>query len=291
MPDLELQGLQRSVNLLEYARAAGYQPNPRESSPGLTMLEHPQSGDRVAVARTQHGQWIYASLTDYKPRGPDEPPEQARERLRDSIARTLDKGSVLEFAQHCQRTAGRPEPSPEQAREHLRAWLETELGLGRGGRLPPERAASPTPPNAADKSPATGERGGDGLPRAAELLNRRIGDWRPSPVPAAVGQDEVQERLRRWQEAQRAIDLKLARARELARPPQGQPVAERATPRALEKARSPAEVSRAASGALAPNPEKIALGQRRYDWTPPVGGDGAKALGPIPRSRGPERGR
>ncbi|MDP9002458.1 MAG: hypothetical protein M3O46_20390, partial [Myxococcota bacterium] len=79
--------------------------------------------------------------------------------------------------------------------------------------------------------------------------------------------------------------------RELARPPQGQPIAERATPHGLEKARSPAEVSRAASGALAPNSEKIALGQRRYDWTPQVGGDVAKALVQTPRSRGPERGR
>jgi hypothetical protein len=299
MPDLELQGLQRSVNLLEYARSAGYQPNPRDSSPGLTMLEHPQSGDRIAVARTQHGQWIYASLTDYKPRGADEPPERARERLRDSIARTRDKGSVVECVQHCQRVAGRPEPSPEQVREHLRAWLVTERDLGHAGRVPtdalrrvPERAISPTPPNAADKAPGISQRGGNGLPRAAGLLNRRMGDWTASPVPPVLDQAEVQERLRRWQEAQRAIDLKLARATELARPPPGQTNPQRAnSDGSVEKSRSPREVSRAATDALPPNPEKLALAQRRYDWTPPVGGEIAKALGLTPRTRGPERGR
>jgi len=252
MPDLELQDLQRSVNLITYARRAGYHPDARESSPGVTMLEHPQSGDRVAIAQNQHGQWIYASLTDYKLRGPGERPEHALERLRECIERTPDKGSVVEFVQHCERAAGQRERSSEQVCEHLRAWLDTERGLGRDGRMAAESERS---------------------------------------VPA-VDQSAVQERLSRWQEAQRAIEVRLGRATELATPQQDQLTVKRATSAAsVDKSRVPGEVSRDATSALAPNPEKLSLGRRRYDWTPPIESSVAKALSQAPRDRGPERDR
>jgi len=248
MPDLELQDLQRSVNLVTYARRAGYRPDARESSPNVTVLEHPPSGDRVAIACNPYGQWVYASLTDYKLRGPAEPPEHAFERLRECIERTADKGSVVEFVQHCERVAQQRERSSEQIREHLRAWLDTERGLSRDGRMPID--------------------------------------------PAPVDQSAVRERLQRWQEAQRAIDVKLDRATELATAGHEQLTVKRTTSVAsVDKSRVPREVFRDRTGALAPNPEKLSLGRRRYDWTPPIDSNVAKALGHGAHDRGPERGR
>ena len=172
MHDPELQGLQRSVHLVEYARGVGYQPNARESGGGMTMLENPHTGDRVAVARTREGQWIYASLKDHPPRGADETLERAHERLRESIARTRDKGSIVEFVQHCERSAARPAPTTEQAREHLRAWTEKVRTRVGEARLSIETGGSE--------------------PRARQRLNQRIGDWTPSAVQPSVGHTEVQ---------------------------------------------------------------------------------------------------
>jgi hypothetical protein len=248
MPDLELQDLQRSVNLVTYARRAGYRPDARESSHSVTVLEHPPSGDRIAIACNPYGQWVYASLTNYKLRGPAEPPEHAFERLRECIERTPDKGSVVEFVQHCERVAQQRERRSEQVREHLRAWLDTERGLERDGRMP------------------TG--------------------------PGPVDQSAVQERLQRWQEAQRAIDCKIDRVNAPTAPHQERLTVKDATSVAsVDKSRVPREVSRDPTGSIAPSPEKVSLGRRRYDWTPPIDSTVAKALGHAARDRGPERGR
>ena len=132
MPDLELEALQRSIHLADYARSVGYEPRPRDSTPGVTVLEHPQTRDCIAVARAENGQWIFASLPYYTPRGGDEPAHRSRERLRDCIARTPDQGWVVEFVQHCERVSGRREPSVDEVREHLRAWQEVR-GVERAG--------------------------------------------------------------------------------------------------------------------------------------------------------------
>ena len=140
MADLELELLQRSIHLADYARSVGYEPRPRDSTPGVTLLEHPQTHDRVAVARAESGQWIFASLPYYTPRGGEEPADRYRERLRDCIVRTPDQGWVVEFVQHYERVSGRPEPSVDEVREHLRAWQEVERAGIPAAPTPPEKS-------------------------------------------------------------------------------------------------------------------------------------------------------
>jgi hypothetical protein len=239
MPDLE--SLKRSVDFAQYARSMGYQENPSDSAPGITVLEHERLRDRIAVARLAGG-GIYARIPDYAPRGPDESDERARQRLRDCITRSSDAGSIVEFVQSNQRRAGRPEPDLERVREHLTAWQNIARELPRGAEQPASR----------------------------NVLNRRIGDWIPSPPshdPPTVS--EVQARLQRWKDAQSVIDRKLARSSELAAPTVSKPP-DRAADRS---ARS-----------------ELAL--RRYDWSPAPSGLPSNHLGRTPRGRGgPEHGR
>jgi hypothetical protein len=126
--DPELEQFKRSIDLVEYAKKTGYEPRPNDGAHGLTVLDHPNR-DRIVVARSPSGPWIYASVTDYEPRAPGEP------------------------------TTPRRDP---------------------------------------------------------ELHQRRY-DWSP-PVPNAPREAEVDERLRRWQEAQAAVDLKVRGPGEAAGP-------------------------------------------------------------------------
>jgi len=147
MPDLELERFQRTLNLVDYARSTGYQPMPRDSSPlRATVLEHPDTHDRIAVARGQHGTWLYARLDGYTPRGAEEPPEQAYARLRECILRARDKGSIVEFVQSTQRVLGRDEVGLDRVREHLRAWDQAQRALEGQGR---ERSRSQLEPDPA----------------------------------------------------------------------------------------------------------------------------------------------
>ena len=272
MSDPELEALKRSVHLAEYARSLGYEPRARDSTPGVTVLEHPHTHDRVAVAQTPRGPWIFASLPDYQPApAGEEPLDRARERLRNCIARSRDQGSVVEFVQHCQRVRGLREPPLEEVRAHLLAWQEVERGVAPGPSSA-LRAGSPrdgTEPGAPAARDPVGRAAGGALP-----LHRRIGDWAPSPAPIHPNETEVQARLRRWQEAQRAIDLKLGRTAELASPRPALP-------------NSAASPGGEAAGARPLDPAKRELGQRRYDWTPPA----PLGLGRTFRERGSDRGR
>ncbi len=107
----------RAVGWITTRAPLKYLPSARGSTPGVAVLEHPQTHDRVAVARTPDGQWLFASLPDYKAPDGGEPGDRTRERLRHCIAQTRDKGSVVEFVQHCERVGGRPEPSVDQVRD------------------------------------------------------------------------------------------------------------------------------------------------------------------------------
>jgi hypothetical protein len=266
-----LERMKRDLQLAEYAQTRGYRPSPTDSTPGVTVLEHPTSRDRIAVAKTQDGHWIFAALPDYKTPPPREgqAPDLTRERLRDCIARTRDKGSVVEFVQHCERVAGRPEPSVDQVREHLRRWQdrERELGLVLRSSADAGRARD-------DRT----ERDRHGEPRDTRDPSRRIGDWSPEPAALNPSAAEVQERLRRWQVAQNVVDEKLARASELAKTQLAPTLPQRS------------EGSLDQRHALVTDPAKRALAQRRYDWTAAVG-QGANPLAPTLRNRGPDRGR
>jgi hypothetical protein len=284
MPDLELEALQRSIHLADYARSLGYEPRPRDSTPGVTVLEHPQTRDCIAVARAESGQWIFASLPYYTPRGGEESADRSRERLRDCIARTPDQGWVVEFVQHCERVSGRREPSVDEVRDHLRAWQEVERA-----RIPaaPALVGGGAPSHKSEvHAHSTMEHALTGAARDASL-NRRIGDWFPSPAPLIPNETEVQARLRRWQEAQRAIDLKLGRPAEHASPRLAPPIG--ADSRGVDTGLPSAELARNPGGAPSLDPAKRALGQRRYDWSLPV--DLPSPLGRTVRDRGSDRGR
>ncbi len=117
--DRELEHFKRTLDLIEYAKKTGYEPRPRESAQGLTVLEHPNR-DRIVVAQIPGGPWIYASVTGSEPRVRDESPERAAQRLRESIARATHKGSIVEFVQQRDWTARAGEVPLERVRERLR---------------------------------------------------------------------------------------------------------------------------------------------------------------------------
>ncbi len=178
MPDPELESVARSIDLVAYANSRGYRKMPRDTLPGIVVLEHEGRQDRVAIARFAHG-GIYARIPEYWPRGPEEAEKTAALRLRDCIQNSKDTGRIVEFVQTHERAARRPEPSVAEVREHLCAWRDVHRGL--------ERAAAPP----------------------AHDPSKRIGDWAPAPASPNPSASEVQERLARWREAQRAIDRKL----------------------------------------------------------------------------------
>ena len=184
MSDPEFESLKREIDLAQYARSIGYVDKPRDSMPGIVVLEHQRLGDRIAVARCERG-GIYARIPDYSPRTQNDSEDRARLRLRDAIMRSNDTGSILEFVRSRERMAGRPEPELQRVREHLAAWQQVTRDL----RADAQRVD----------------------------LGRRMGDWGPSPLSLdrPTG-SEVQARLQRWEEAQRLIDRKLAPQRSAA---------------------------------------------------------------------------
>ena len=292
MADHELERFKRDINLIDYAKRAGFEPSRGQGGEGLTFLEHPNR-DAIVVARNRGGQWIYASVPDCPPRAPGESAERAEERVRASIARTRDKGSIVEFVQHRDCTARTGEVGVALVRGRLRDFQESGVSLDSYGalRLPVRFGRHPRdveeagggragtdPPRSAPERPVEWTAGGDEQTQRA--LNRRIGDW--SPMPLGSGDTVVEERLRRWQEAQHAVDRKLGRPGDLAaQPPRG-------PSRADDKTRTPSSPPLELAGEGA-DKGKLALGQRRYDWSPPV--QGVPAIPRGSHDRGPDRGR
>jgi hypothetical protein len=165
MPDHDLESLKRSIDLVEYTRTLGYQDRPRDSVPAITVLEHPASGDRLAVARLESG-GIYARLPDYALRREDESEDLARRRLRDCISRASDTGSIVELVRTEERRAGRPEPDLEAVRLRLAFW-----------ELSHERARAdgvPSPATAVFPSPAQVQERIDKWHEAQRVLDRKL---------------------------------------------------------------------------------------------------------------------
>jgi hypothetical protein len=272
--DPELELFKRSVDLVDYAKKAGYEPRPHDGAPGLTVLDHPNR-DRIVVAQNPGGPWIYASVPDYVPKAADEPSEQALARLRHAIDGTRDKGSVVEFVQQRDPLARSVEVTPDQVRYRLRSFRAHELPLDFEGALTPppyqrgrERAVG------ADPVSSVGSVG----PKSE--LNRRRYDWSP-PVENGPRETEVERRLREWREAQAAIGTQPS-AREV------QPLAPPAPP-PKDPGRPISDRSVADRAATTASPDKSELGRRRYDWTaaPPD----LEALLKAARNRSPDRGR
>jgi len=288
--DPELEQFKRTIDLVDYAKKAGYEPRPNDGAHGLTVLDHPNR-DRIVIARSPSGPWIYASVTDYAPRAPAEPAEQALSRLRHCIDRAKDKGSIVEFVQQRDWTARRGEVPLEHARERLREFRATGRPLDFEGALRPppyasghERSADPPRDGQGPGAPVAP---GEVIARRSNPdLNQRRYDWSP-PVPNAPRETEVDQRLRRWREAQAAVDLKVRGPGEGAGPA--------ASPAAVPP---PARDGKGQSFPDKPPTDRSeSLGQkknselnrRRYDWTPaPAGVD---PLVQATRSRSPDRGR
>jgi hypothetical protein len=249
--DSELEHFKRTIDLVEYAKNAGYEPRRLDGCAGVVLLEHPHR-DRIAVAQRPNGAWMYASVTDYAPRGAAESPESAARRLRDCIGGAKNKGSIVEFVQARDGTARWGELSVERVRERLRAYRDSGLPLDLAGPLHPPRI--------------------DEASRKRELHQRRY-DWTPSPV--VPPETEVEQRLRRWNAAQRSLD---------------EPRRPRADSSPCQTKPAPAgEVLRTPGARLARSErEKTELNQRPYDGASPLDVAGLIARR---RDRGPERGR
>ena len=212
------------------------------------MLDHPNR-DRIVVARSPGGPWIYASVPDYVPRAADEPAEQA---LLGSAARSTGPGQGIGGGV---RAAARPaarrgEVPLEQVRDRLRTGLPLDF---EGALTPPpyprgrERALNPIPPS-----------GGSVVPKSE--LNRRRYDWSP-PVDSGPRETDVERRLGLWREAQAATDR---------RPPAGREVSPPAptAPFPQNSGRPISDGPPTHGGVTTGSPGNSELGRRRYDWTP-----------------------
>ncbi len=274
--DPELERFKRTTDLVDYAKKAGYEARPHDGAPGLTVLDHPNR-NRIVVARSPAGRWIYASVPDYVPRAPREPEAHALARLRHCIDRSTDKGSIVEFVQERDSAARRGEIPLERVRERLRAFQATGLGLDVDGALrpPPYGRGREGPTDPTRDGPQAGG-------RPDPELQRRRYDWTPPP-PGGPQETPVEQRLRRWREAEAAIDAKLQRRSELpGREPPAPPVAPQA------KVSAPPEIAARDRTPQAGPPDKSELNRRRYDWTPqPAGIEALRGA----RSRSPGRDR
>jgi hypothetical protein len=270
----ELEQFKRSVDLVLFAKKAGYEPRPDDGVQGLTVLEHPNR-DRIAVARAPAGPWVYASVPDYVPKAADEPPEQALSRLVRAIEVSKDKGSIVEFVQQRDPLAGRGDVPLDRVRHRLRTYEVTGLPLDFEGAL------------TAPPYPRGRERALDPVPLASAVdpkseLNRRRYDWSP-PVENGPRETEVERRLREWREAQAAIERRQRAPREVP------PAAPAASSRPL--AAPIPERSVPDRGATAPSPAKSELGRRHYGWDRTVAPPDLEALIKGARNRSPDRGR
>src|ERR1700722_18014804 len=144
--DPELEHFKRSIDLVAYARKAGYEPWPEPVGRGLTVLDHP-GGDRIVVAKTPSGVGIYASVSDYPPRALHESEAHALARLRSCVLGARDKGTVVEFVQGRDAVARSAEVPLDRIRERLRAFRDDGVALDLEGprRSPPPHDRNRTP--------------------------------------------------------------------------------------------------------------------------------------------------
>jgi hypothetical protein len=288
--DPELEEFKRAIDLVEYAKKTGYEPRPNDGALGLTVLDHP-NGDRIVVARSPTGPWMYASVTDYAPRAPGEPAEQALSRLRHSIDRAKDKGSLVEFVQQRDWTARRGEVPLDRVRSCLREFRATGLPLDFDGALRPPPYGTPGEPSL---GPARGAQRSDdripsgdaGVRRSSPDLHRRRYDW--APPEDAPGDPELERRLRQWRDAQAANDQRQVPPSSATRPePRPNPGA--AIDRAADASVAPPQRPPTDRSHTIGRSEKPELARRRYDWSPAPGG--VDAALPKPRNRSPDRDR
>lgn len=89
----ELDVFKSGINLTEYAASCGYELDRRESSQNSAVMRH-ECGDKVIIAKSAGGDWIYFSVRDER-----------------------DNGTIIDFLQN--RGGG----TLGQVRQSLREWL------------------------------------------------------------------------------------------------------------------------------------------------------------------------
>jgi hypothetical protein len=220
---VELERFKRTIDLVEYAKKAGYEVRASETMGGVTVLAHPNE-DRIAVAQNSRGQWAYASLNQYAPPLPNESQAHVWRRLRDAIARTEDKGTIVEFTktregersldgvrQRLRQASQELHPAPPREPHdplNQRGVLErTERGVAwtpDGDRLrKPQERPMPAPSGPTRPAPAMPTP----VPRD-ETLHRD-----PTTPEKPGGERGVQDRLRRWREGiEASVQTHLRRA-------------------------------------------------------------------------------
>jgi hypothetical protein len=281
--DPELEQFKRSIDLVEYAKKAGYDPSPLSAGPGvrLVQLDHP-SGDRVLVAQRPSGDWIYAAVPGYEPRVSGESAEHALARLRASVDRSTDKGSIVEFVQRLDGQTHGGEGALERVREHLREYCATqravafEGGVHASDRDEPTMGQSERQQSDRHVLPPPGP-----APSASPELNRRRYDW--TPPPSLPTESELEQRLERWGRAQAAIEQGQKGSRSGRDNEQDAPTVGQA-----DRPPTPGAPPTPPSRDLVPSGTSV-LGKCRVDWTPSQAD--LEALNRALRSRSSDRGR
>jgi hypothetical protein len=58
----DLARLERDVNFIEYAASRGYNLVAKELTPSIAVMRHPSTDDRIIIARSTAGPWVYGNL-------------------------------------------------------------------------------------------------------------------------------------------------------------------------------------------------------------------------------------
>ncbi len=205
--DPELEAFKRTIDLPEYAKRAGYEPCPHGGIKDFIFLEHPNR-DRIVVARSPSGHWIYSSVNSYEPREKRESAEHALQRLRGCILREQDRGSIVDFVRHRDWTARAGAVSLDVVRERLREYRESgrpldfEGPLVRPNSAGPRRSTDPSGVLRADgRQPLDNEVANTARGQDTQVeLNRPRGERTVSP------ETDAEQRLRRWRDAEQRLN-------------------------------------------------------------------------------------
>jgi hypothetical protein len=178
--DPELEHFKRTVDLAQYAKSEGYASRPQSLGHGLAFLEHP-SGDKIVVGQRRSGEWIYASVPDYEPKAPGESTDQALARLRTSIERSTDKGTIVEFVQNRE---GK-DVSIERVRDELRQFAS-------GREFDLEAAVDASTHPSRDRRPPIGAMPWQPPPSTDEKRSRAVDP--PAHIPLSASARAIEPR-------------------------------------------------------------------------------------------------
>src|SRR5882672_2632135 len=97
MSDSEIESFKRDLDLRQYASAAGYEIDKRESSRNSSVMRH-SNGDKIIIKRGADGHYLYFSVRE-----------------------ASDSGSIIDFIQH------RQNMNLGAVRKELRSWINRPI--------------------------------------------------------------------------------------------------------------------------------------------------------------------